>query len=43
MAILRTTLSDIRTGQKICFSAKETSMKSKSAVSIPNESNRRLL
>ena len=42
-AILRTTLSDIRTGQKIVFPLKTISTRSKSAVSILNRSNERLL
>ena len=43
MAILRTTLSDIRTWQKIVFPSRTPSMRSKSAISIPYKSNRRLL
>ena len=43
MVILRTTLSDIRTWQKIVFPSRTPSMRSKSAISIPYKSNRRLL
>lgn len=44
MAILRTTLSDIRTWQKkIVFPPRAPSVRSKSAISIPYKSNRRLL
>ena len=43
MAILRTTLSDIRTWQKkIVFPPRAPSVRSKSAMSIPYKSNRRL-
>ena len=44
MAILRTTLSDIRTWpKKVVFPPRAPSVRSKSAISIPYKSNRRLL